>query len=52
MTVPSLRKLKRLPAVPGARERTLEALETWRKADEDLRKICKERGIPVPVLVC
>lgn len=42
----------RVKPEPGARERTLKAIEDWKRADEELRRICAEKGIPVPVLVC
>lgn len=35
-----------------SRKRTLEAVERWKKADEDLKKLCEELGIEVPVLTC
>lgn len=38
--------------VNDARERTLKALEGWKQADAELRRICAEKGIPVPVMVC
>lgn len=37
---------------PGARQRTLDAMTQFRKADEELKRICKEKGIPVPELIC
>lgn len=42
----------RVKPQPGARERSLKAVEQWKRADEELRRVCQERGIPVPVLVC
>jgi hypothetical protein len=36
---------------PGARERTLAAIEAFNKADEDLQKICDELGIEKPEMV-
>lgn len=37
---------------PDARQRTLDAMAQYQKADEELRRICKEKGIPVPELIC
>ncbi|MCY1300585.1 hypothetical protein D9M68_19740 [compost metagenome] len=37
---------------PDSRQRTLDAIEQWRRADADIERICKEKGIPVPVLTC
>lgn len=44
--------LSKIKVEPGSRERTLEAMERYRKADAELERLCKERGIPVPKLVC
>jgi len=37
---------------PSPREETLERLKKWTEAQEKLEKVCKELGIPVPVMVC
>lgn len=48
----SLRNLKPLPPSGGSRERTLKALAQFQAAQERLEKVCAEKGIPVPVMVC
>lgn len=48
----NLRSLKPLPPCEGSRERTLEALARFQAAQERLEKVCAEKGIPVPVMVC
>lgn len=45
-------KIKPLKPSEGSRERTLKALEDYQKAQAELERICKEKGIEVPVLVC
>lgn len=35
-----------------SREEHLARLERWFEAQAKLEAICKERGIPVPVMVC
>jgi uncharacterized protein (DUF58 family) len=35
-----------------SRERTLEAMRKYREAQAELERICKEKGIEVPILVC
>ena len=37
---------------PSSREETLERLKKWTEAQEDLERVCKELGIPVPIMVC
>jgi hypothetical protein len=37
---------------PGSRQRTLDAIAKWRQADEDIKRICKEKGLTVPVMTC
>lgn len=36
----------------GARQRTLEAVERFRKADEEIKKLCKKHGFTIPEVVC
>ena len=36
---------------PGARERTLAAIEAFNKADEELQRVCDELGIEKPEMV-
>ncbi len=52
LMTPCLRRLDPSKITPGARQRTLDAMEAYRKADEEIKRICAEKGIPVPVLVC
>ena len=40
------------PPSEDSRKRTPEAVERWKKADEELKKLCEELGIEVPVLTC
>lgn len=47
-----LKDLKRKPNDPNARARCLEALRRWKEADDRLAKVCDEKGIPIPVMVC
>lgn len=36
----------------ASRARTLEAIRKYREAQEALERVCKEKGIEVPVMVC
>jgi hypothetical protein len=37
---------------PRSREKTLEAIRKWKEADAELKRICEELGIEVPIMVC
>lgn len=37
---------------PEARQRSLDAVAAYYKAQKELERICAEKGIQVPVLVC
>lgn len=39
-------------ATPESRQFTLDRLQQWREADERIRKICAEKGMPYPIMVC
>ena len=47
-----LSDLKPLPPEPGARQRTLEMIERYQTAQKELERVCAEKGIPVPQLMC
>lgn len=34
------------------RQKTLDAVEQYKRADEELKRVCKEKGITVPEMVC
>ena len=37
---------------PTSRQENLERLKRWTEAQEELERVCKELGIPVPIMVC
>lgn len=37
---------------PKSREETLARLKQWKDAQDNLERVCKEQGIPVPIMVC
>lgn len=37
---------------PQSREEALARLKQWQDAQNNLERVCKEQGIPVPVMVC
>jgi len=37
---------------PDSRENTRKMLDAYFKAQEELERICKEKGIEVPVMLC
>lgn len=45
----ALRRVQKDPE--AARQRTLEALKQFQSAHDKLERICREKGIPVPVIV-
>lgn len=48
-------KLGDLPKPPpseASRQRSLQLVEDFRKAQADLERICAEKGIPVPQMFC
>lgn len=47
-----LSDLDRSKITPKSREETLARLEQWRAAQDNLERVCKEQGIPVPIMVC
>lgn len=47
----SLRKIVPVPN-PMSRAEHLEKIQQYKDADDELRRICKEKGIPVPVMIC
>ena len=47
-----LRDLDRSKITPRSREETLARLQQWRDAQANLERVCKEQGVPVPVMVC
>ncbi|MNV14692.1 hypothetical protein D3C71_1053860 [compost metagenome] len=47
-----LRDLDRSKITPQSREQSLARLQRWKDADEALKRVCAEKGIPVPILVC
>lgn len=47
----TLSSIQRVPS-PNARQKTLDAVASYQKAQERLEQICKEKGIQVPQLVC
>ena len=34
------------------RKKTLAAVKEWREADQELKRICAEKGIAVPEMIC
>ncbi len=52
--IPSIRlqDLKRAEPDSTSRERTLKAVEDFRKAHDDLVRVCEEKGIEVPIMIC
>ena len=42
----------KIPADKNARQRTLDALDKFKKASAELERRCAELGIEVPKLVC
>lgn len=47
-----LRKFKRQAPQPGARERTLEQCEKFKRADAEAKRIAQEHGFDIPEIVC
>jgi hypothetical protein len=37
---------------PKSREEHRKTLDRWFKSQRELERICKEQGIPVPIMVC
>lgn len=37
---------------PKSREEHRKTLDRWFESQRELERICKEQGIPVPVMVC
>lgn len=35
-----------------SRQKSLEAIQRWKEADEALEKLCKELGIEKPIITC
>lgn len=47
-----LSDLDRSKIPPQSREQTLARLKQWQDAQDNLERVCKEQGIPVPIMVC
>ena len=47
-----LRNIKTREPNKNSREETLKRLQQWRDADERLKKVCEEKGMDVPEMVC
>jgi hypothetical protein len=47
-----LSDLDRSKIPPQSREQQLARLKQWQDAQDNLERVCKEQGIPVPVMVC
>lgn len=47
-----LSDLDRSKIKPQSREETLARLKQWQDAQDELERVCKEQGIPVPVMTC
>ena len=47
-----LSDLAPFPVDPNARQKTLERVAQFQAAQKELERVCAERGIPVPQMVC
>jgi len=47
-----LSDLDRSKIPPQSREQQLTRLKQWQDAQDNLERVCKEQGIPIPVMVC
>lgn len=47
-----LSDLDRSKIPPASREKTLEMIQKFQAAQVELERVCKEKGIPVPVMIC
>lgn len=45
-------KITRAQIKPHSRDEHLVRIERWNEAQRKLEEICKEKGIPVPIMVC
>lgn len=48
----SLRNIDRSKIKPRSREEQLAEIQKVKDAQVELERVCKEQGIPVPVMVC
>lgn len=48
----SLRDLILPNSIPKPREWHLQQILKYQKAQAELERVCKEQGIPIPVMVC
>lgn len=48
----ALRNLDRSKIKPLSRTEQLELIQSFQRAQVELERICAEKGIPVPVMVC
>ncbi|MNQ11041.1 hypothetical protein D3C85_238960 [compost metagenome] len=47
-----LRNINRAKIKPMSREEQLKLIKSFKDAQVELERICAEKGIPVPVMVC
>lgn len=47
-----LSQLDRSKIKPPSREHTLELLNKWKEAQDELERVCKELGIAIPTMIC
>lgn len=48
----SLRNIDRSKIKPMSREEQLALIQKCKNSQAELERVCKEQGIPVPVMVC